>query len=98
MYNYYMDEINTFNYGQHDLMERLSTAENQLVRVKNKVALRDLKKMIVNIDSVMREISRESVECRRLKKETNRYRDLLVSTDILLSSLEQHITLALLLR
>jgi len=54
--------------------------------------------MIVNIDSVMREISRESVECRRLKKETNRYRDLLVSTDILLSSLEQHITLALLLR
>ena len=79
-------------------MERLSTAENQLVKVKNKVALRDLKKMIVNIDSVMREISRESVECRRLKKETNRYRDLLVSTDILLGSLEQHITLALLLR
>jgi hypothetical protein len=93
-----MDEINTFNYGQHDLLARLSKAENQLVLVKKKENLRDLKKMIVNIDSVMREISRESVECRRLKKETNRYRDLLVSTDILLSSLEQHITLALLLR
>jgi hypothetical protein len=93
-----MDEINTFNYGQHDLLTRLSKAENQLVLVKKKENLRDLKKMIVNIDSVMREISRESVECRRLKKETNRYRDLLVSTEILLDSLEQHITLALLLR
>jgi len=93
-----MDEINTFNYEQHDLLARLSKAVDQLVLVKKKENLRDLKKMITNIDSVMREISRESVECRRLKKETNRYRDLLVSTEILLDSLEQHITLALLLR
>lgn len=93
-----MDEINTYNYEQHDLLARLSKAVDQLVLVKKKENLRDLKKMITNIDSVMREISRESVECRRLKKETNRYRDLLVSTEILLDSLEQHITLALLLR
>jgi hypothetical protein len=93
-----MDEINTFNYQQHDLVDRLSKAESQLNIVKNKVALRDLKKMIANIDSAMREISRESVECRRLKKETSRYKDLIDSAVLLLDNLEQHITLALLLR
>jgi hypothetical protein len=80
-----------------EIIERLSVAEQQILTIKNKVALRDLFKMIRNIDSVIKEISKESVECRRLKKETNRYRDLLESATILLDNLEQHIILALLL-
>jgi hypothetical protein len=81
-----------------ELNNRLSNAEKQLFFVKNKVARKDLQKMIANIDSIMREISRESVECRRLHKDTNRYCDLKETAAILLDNLEQHFTLALLLR
>ena len=42
-----------------EILERLSTAEKQLHSVRNKVALRDLQKMIRNIDSVVKEISKE---------------------------------------
>jgi predicted nucleic acid-binding Zn-ribbon protein len=80
-----------------EILERLSTAEKQLNGVKNKVALRDLQKMIRNIDSVVKEISRESVECRRLKKDTVRYNDLRASVVILLDNLDHHIIFAMLL-
>jgi hypothetical protein len=81
----------------NEIIERLSIAEKQLVGVKNKVALRDLQKMIRNIDSVVKEISRESVECRRLKKETLRYNDLQAAAVILLDNLDHHIIFAMLL-
>jgi hypothetical protein len=80
-----------------EILERLSIAEKQLHGVKSKVALRDLQKMIRNIDSVVKEISRESVECRRLKKETVRYKDLTDSAVILLDNLDHHIIFAMLL-
>jgi len=80
-----------------EILERLSIAEKQLNGVKNKVALRDLQKMIRNIDSVVREISKESVECRRLKKDTVRYNDLKTSAVILLDNLDHHIIFAMLL-
>jgi hypothetical protein len=80
-----------------EILERLSIAEKQLNGVKNKVALRDLQKMIRNIDSVVKEISRESVECRRLKKDTVRYNDLKTSAVILLDNLDHHIIFAMLL-
>jgi len=93
-----MDQINTFNYGLHDIVDRLSKAEKQIVTsVKNKRSIRDLQKMVRNIDSMVTEISRESVECRRLNKETARYKDLIDSAVLLLDNLEQYITLALLL-
>jgi hypothetical protein len=93
-----MDQINTFNYRLHDIVARLSKAEKQVATsVTNKRFIRDLLKMIRNIDSMVTEISRESVECRRLKKETMRYKDLTDSTVLLLDNLEQHIILALLL-
>jgi hypothetical protein len=79
------------------ILERLSAAEKQLFLVKKKQNQRDLQKMIKNIDSAVTEISKESVECRRLKKETPKYKDLLASTTVLLDNLEYHITLALLL-
>jgi hypothetical protein len=37
-----------------EILERLSIAEKQLHGVKSKVALRDLQKMIRNIDSVVK--------------------------------------------
>jgi hypothetical protein len=80
-----------------EILTRLSNAELQLTSIKSKVARRDLRKMIGHIDSVITEISKESVECRRLKKETNRYQQLNSDLSVLLDSLEQHITLALLL-
>jgi len=80
-----------------EIINRLSIAEKQLFTVKSKVAIRDLKKMIRHIDSMVKEISRESVECRRLKKETPRYKDLLESTVILLDNLDHHIIFAMLL-
>jgi hypothetical protein len=80
-----------------EILERLSTAEKQLHSVRNKVALRDLQKMIRNIDSVVKEISKESVECRRLKKDTVRYNDLKTSAVVLLDNLDHHIIFAMLL-
>ena len=80
-----------------EILERLSIAEKQLHGVRNKVALRDLQKMIRNIDSVVKEISRESVECRRLKKDTVRYNDLKTSAVTLLDNLDHHIIFAMLL-
>lgn len=80
-----------------EILERLSIAEKQLHGVRNKVALRDLQKMIRNIDSVVKEISRESVECRRLKKDTVRYNDLKTSALMLLDNLDHHIIFAMLL-
>jgi hypothetical protein len=80
-----------------EILERISAAEKQLFLVKKKQNQRDLQKMIKNIDSFVKEISKESVECRRFKKETPRYKELLASTTVLLDNLEYHIILALLL-
>jgi hypothetical protein len=80
-----------------EILERLSAAEKQLLLVKKKRNQRDLQKMISNIDKVITEISRESVECRRLKKETTKYKDLLVEATKLLDNLEHQIIFAMLL-
>ena len=80
-----------------EILERLSAAEKQLLLVKKKRNQRDLQKMIRHIDSVITEISRESVECRRLKKETTRYKDLLVEATNLLDNLDHQIIFAMLL-
>ena len=53
--------------------------------------------MFKAVDNIGVELSRESVECRRLKKPTSRYRDLEIQINDLLTNLEQHITFAALL-
>ena len=80
-----------------EILTRVSNAESQISLVKNKVAYRDLRKMLGSIDKLITEISKESVECRRIKKNTPRYNDLIASADILLTNLEQHITFAALI-
>ena len=53
--------------------------------------------MVRGIDSKMTEVDRESVECRRLHKETLRYRELRQQAQELVDNLEKHITFAALI-
>lgn len=81
-----------------ELFERLNRAEQQIAAVKNKVARKDLLKMVKTVDVSIVAADMESVECRRLKRETIRYRELIQQTQLLLTNLEQHITFACLLK
>ena len=80
-----------------ELFQRLDRAEKQIALVKNKVARRDLLKMTRAVDQAIVAADMESVECRRLKRETSRYRELVQKVGNLLNNLEQHITFASLL-
>jgi hypothetical protein len=80
-----------------ELFQRLDRAEKQIALVKNKVARRDLLKMTRAVDQAIVAADMESVECRRLKRETPRYRELVEKVGTLLNNLEQHITFASLL-
>ena len=80
-----------------ELFQRLDSAEKHIAQVKNKVARRDLLKMVKAIDIAIVAADMESVECRRLKRETSRYKELVQKVNDLLNNLEQHITLANLL-
>jgi hypothetical protein len=80
-----------------ELFERLDRAEKQIATVTNKVARRDLLKMVKTIDVAIVAADQESVECRRNKRETPRYRELVKTVADLLTNLEQHITFASLL-
>lgn len=79
------------------LFERLDRAERAIAQVKNKQAQRDLRKMVGTIDVAITAADMESVECRRLHKNTPRYNDLVAKVNDLLTNLEQHITFAHLL-
>jgi hypothetical protein len=81
-----------------ELFQRLDLAERQISTVTNKVARKDLLKMVKTIDVSIVGADMESVECRRLKRETVRYRELVEQIDQLLTNLEQHITFACLLK
>jgi hypothetical protein len=80
-----------------ELFQRLDQAEKHIAQVKNKVARRDLLKMTRAVDQAIVAADMESVECRRMHRETSRYRELTKKVDDLLTNLEQHITFANLL-
>ena len=80
-----------------ELFQRLDRAEKAIATVKNKVARRDLLKMVKGVDQAIVAADMESVECRRLKKQTPRYQELVQKVNALLTNLEQHITFANLL-
>jgi hypothetical protein len=80
-----------------ELFQRLDLAEKQIAQVKNKIARRDLLKMTRAVDQAIVAADMESVECRRLKRETSRYKELIQKVNDLLTNLEQHITFASLL-
>lgn len=80
-----------------ELYTRLDQAIVQVNAVKSKVAKRDLIKMIRTIDNAMTEADKELVECRRVKKETPKYHDLIQKATELIANLEKHITFATLI-
>jgi hypothetical protein len=80
-----------------ELFQRLDQAEKAIATVKNKVARRDLLKMVKGIDQAIVAADMESVECRRMHRETSKYRELVQKVKDLLTNLEQHITFANLL-
>jgi hypothetical protein len=80
-----------------ELLDRLDRIERAIPTIKNKIARRDLLKMLKNIDVAINAVSRESVECRRLHRETLHHKELVKQADQLINNLEQHLTFAALL-
>ena len=80
-----------------DYSKRIDAAYTQIGGIKSKVARRDLLLMLRATEAAYTKLDKESVECRRLKKETVRYRELLQNFEELLAHLEKHITFASLL-
>lgn len=89
--------ITVMNQLYDELFDRLDRDIQQINAVKSRVAKRDLVKMVRAIDRKLTEVDRESVECRRLHKETPRYRELQQQVRELLDNLEKHITFAALI-
>ena len=80
-----------------ELLQRLNQIERAIPQIRNKTARRDLLKMLRNIDVALNAVSRESVECRRLHKQTLHYQELVKRAQDLITNLEQHLTFAALL-
>jgi hypothetical protein len=80
-----------------ELFRRLDQAERAIANVKKKAVRQDLLKMVRVVDRAIVAADQESVECRRLRKETSRYQELVQKVDDLLTNLEQHIIFANLL-
>jgi predicted nucleic acid-binding Zn-ribbon protein len=80
-----------------DILDRVNHAEKQISAVKSKIAYRDLRKMLASVDRAITALSQESVECRRLKRETSKFVELKKQVNGLLDNLEQHITFAALI-
>jgi hypothetical protein len=80
-----------------DYSKRIDNAYTQISAVKSKVARRDLLVMLRATEAAYTQMDKESVECRRRKKETFKYRELLQNFEELLAHLEKHITFASLL-
>jgi hypothetical protein len=80
-----------------DYSKRIDNAYTQISSVKSKVARRDLLTMLRATEAAYTKMDKESVECRRLRKETIKYQELLQNFEELLAHLEKHITFASLL-
>ena len=79
------------------LVQRLSDAKVRIGNLKNKTARRDLTKMHNTVLAIFEEISRESVECRRIHKTTARYEKLILNATDQLEHLEKYLVFACLL-
>ena len=79
------------------LVQRLSNAKVRIGNLKNKTARRDLVKMHNTVLTIFEDISRESVECRRMHKKTTRYEKLILNATDQLEHLEKYLVFACLL-
>ena len=80
-----------------DLIERVGRAEQNIGSLKDKRARLDLLKMIKNVDHELNNLNKESVECRRLKRETAKYQEIKKQATKMLEDVESYITFAVLL-
>lgn len=80
------------------LYQRLDLAEQAIAKIANKTARRDLLTMVKTIDRAMVAADMASVDCRRLRRETLVYRQLVDQATELVTNLEHHVTFAALLR
>jgi hypothetical protein len=80
-----------------DHNKRIDNAYTQIASIKNKIVRKDLLVMLRSTEAAYTKMDKESVECRRLKKETLKYQELLKNFEELLAHLEKHITFANLL-
>ena len=80
-----------------ELQQRMNRAEQQIVTVRNRTARRDLTKMLKPIHLALINMSKESVECRRLHRPTARYQQLEQEAEDLMGNLEKYLTFACLL-
>jgi hypothetical protein len=79
------------------LTQRLRDAKFRIGNLKNKTARRDLVKMHNTVLAIFEEISRESVECRRMHRPTTRYEKLILNATDQLEHLEKYLVFACLL-
>jgi len=77
-----------------DIFKRIDAVYSQIRAVKNKQAQRDLLTMLHTLDTALNRLDQESVECRRLRRETTRYQALQKECYELLDNLEKHLTFA----
>lgn len=77
-----------------ELYQRATDCAEQIKSINNRMARRDLLKMLGAVDSALNQLDSESVECRRLNKSTSRYETLKTQADELVLNLEKHLTLA----
>ena len=80
-----------------DYDKRIDNAYTRISAVKSKIARRDLLMMLRATEAAYTKMDQESVECRRLKKETVKYQELVKNFEEVLEHLEKHITFASLL-
>jgi hypothetical protein len=80
-----------------DIFQRIDVVYGQIRAVGNKQAQRQLLTMLHTLDVALNRLDQESVECRRLRKETAKYQALQNECNELLNNLEKHLTFARLL-
>lgn len=80
------------------ILERMNDIEKKVSKVKNKVAYRDLRHMVGSVDRQITELSKESVQCRQMKRLTVKYREINTNIDQMMFNIEKHITYACLMK
>lgn len=76
------------------LYQRATDCAEQIKLIRHRPARRDLLRMLTAVDSALNHLDAESVECRRLKRNTTRYETLRTQAEELVVNLEKHLTLA----
>jgi len=77
-----------------ELIQRATDCADQIRFINDRQARRDLLRMMGAVDSALNRLDSESVECRRLRRNTARYAELEKQAAELIVNLEQHLTFA----